>query len=337
MFERYTEKARRTIFFARYEASQFGSAYIESEHLLLGLFREDKALAGQFLPSFSNVETIRSAISQYGKTILKVATSIDLPLSHESKRALAYAAEEGERMKHKYIGTPHLLVGLLREENSLAAQLLREQGLTLESVRDRAQQLAMPLSERRSAVTVRLDEWLAGWEARGGILVVKQTRVASKITYAAIYAGDPPKEGETTQNMSPSEKVAQLQKRVDFLVVEMERAIALHQFEKARSYSDEERKAREDLRSLCEQFELEAPPPRLPFLCIELIHDQHFSEFLEFCDDYVAAGVAHIWFLAPDYKRAYTATKAEGLREFQGEILRIANPPLEMDLRTIFD
>jgi len=82
MFERYTEKARRTIFFARYEASQFGCTHIETEHLLLGLFREDKALANQFLESYSKLEAIRTSIAQRGKTGLKIATSVDLPLSH---------------------------------------------------------------------------------------------------------------------------------------------------------------------------------------------------------------------------------------------------------------
>ena len=62
MFERYTEVARRVIFFARYEASQFGSPYIETEHLLLGLLREDEALTFRFLRSHASVETIRKHI-----------------------------------------------------------------------------------------------------------------------------------------------------------------------------------------------------------------------------------------------------------------------------------
>ena len=74
MFERYTEKARRTIFFGRYEASQFGSPYIESEHLLIGLLREDKALARTFLPH-GGVESIRKGVE--GQTVIreKVPTS----------------------------------------------------------------------------------------------------------------------------------------------------------------------------------------------------------------------------------------------------------------------
>jgi ATP-dependent Clp protease ATP-binding subunit ClpC len=65
MFERYTEKARRVIFFARYEASEFGSPWIETEHLLLGFFREDKALVSSFFPVSANVEAIRQKIEQH--------------------------------------------------------------------------------------------------------------------------------------------------------------------------------------------------------------------------------------------------------------------------------
>ena len=136
MFERYTEKARRVIFFARYEASQFGSPYIETEHLLLGLLHEDKALANRFLRSHAAVESIRKQIENHTTIRQKVSTSVDLPLSHECKRVLAYASEESEVMNHKHIGTPHLLAGLLREEKSFAAQLLGEHGLTLDSVRE---------------------------------------------------------------------------------------------------------------------------------------------------------------------------------------------------------
>ena len=116
MFERYTERARRVIFFARYEASQFGSTTIETEHLLLGLIREDKNLTNRFLRNHSSIESIRKEIE--GRTTIreKVSTSIDLPLSNECKRILAYAAEEAERLNHRHIGTEHLLLGILREE-----------------------------------------------------------------------------------------------------------------------------------------------------------------------------------------------------------------------------
>ena len=145
MFERYTEKARRVIFFARYEASQFGSPYIETEHLLLGLIREDKALANRFLRSHAAVDSIRKQIEAHTTIREKVSTSVDLPLSHECKRVLAYAAEEAERLSHKHIGTEHLLLGLLREERCFAAGILHERGLRLSTIRE---ELARVQSEK---------------------------------------------------------------------------------------------------------------------------------------------------------------------------------------------
>jgi ATP-dependent Clp protease ATP-binding subunit ClpC len=136
MFERYTEKARRVVFFARYEASQFGSSYIESEHLLLGLLREDKALANRFLRDHAAVGSIRKQIEEATPIGEKVSTAVDLPLSNECKRILFYAAEEAELLAHKHIGTEHILLGILREKDCLAEQLLRERGMRLEQVRE---------------------------------------------------------------------------------------------------------------------------------------------------------------------------------------------------------
>src|SRR6516162_7220486 len=131
MFERYSEKARRVIFFSRYEASQFGSPYIETEHLLLGILREDKSLTNRFLRSHAAVESIRKQIEGQTPAGEKTATSVDLPLSNQSKRVLAYAAEEAERLADSHIGAEHLLLGLLREEKCLAARILTERGLQL--------------------------------------------------------------------------------------------------------------------------------------------------------------------------------------------------------------
>lgn len=136
MFERYTEKARRTIFFARYEASQFGSPYIETEHLLLGLLREDKALTHTFLRSHASVESIRKQVENQTVTRDKVPTSVDLPLSNECARILAYSAEEADRLSHRAIGTEHLFLGILREQGCFAAKLLNESGVQLEIARE---------------------------------------------------------------------------------------------------------------------------------------------------------------------------------------------------------
>jgi|RhiMethySRZTD1v2_1073278.scaffolds.fasta_scaffold52245_2 ATP-dependent Clp protease ATP-binding subunit ClpC len=142
MFERYTERARRVLFFARYEATQLGSTSIETEHLLLGLIREGKGLTSRiFARSHLSLESIRKEIE--GRTIFreKVSTSVEIPFSAETKRVLQFAAEEADRLLHTYIGTEHLLLGILREERSVAASILYEKGMRLASVREDIVQL----------------------------------------------------------------------------------------------------------------------------------------------------------------------------------------------------
>lgn len=117
MFERYTEKARRVIFFARYEASHFGSPYIETEHLLLGLLRDNPQLV-YLLPGGSH-ESIRAKVEANTLRHPAVSVSVDLPLSNEGKRALAYAAEEAERLGHRHIGSEHFADGIAPREKQL--------------------------------------------------------------------------------------------------------------------------------------------------------------------------------------------------------------------------
>jgi orotate phosphoribosyltransferase len=137
VFARYTEKARRVIFFARYEATQYGSPCIETEHLLLGLLREDRALANRFLRTHGFfIESIRKQIESGITVHERISTSVEVPLSQECKRILNYSAEEAEHLGHKHISTGHLLLGILREEKSLAAELLLQKGLQYATVRE---------------------------------------------------------------------------------------------------------------------------------------------------------------------------------------------------------
>jgi hypothetical protein len=133
MFERYTEQARRVLFFARYEASQFGAEYVRPEHLVLGLFREDKALVHQFLRSHAASEELRKQIGERFEKREKISTSVDIPLDTDAKRALAFASDEAPTPGE--IGTAHLLLGVLHLGAHFAAEILRERGLSLEDVR----------------------------------------------------------------------------------------------------------------------------------------------------------------------------------------------------------
>jgi ATP-dependent Clp protease ATP-binding subunit ClpA len=140
MFERYTEHARRVLFFSRYEASQLGSTTIASEHVLLGLLREGKGLSARLLAGLA-IEQVRSAIMGEAGPRTLVSTAVEIPFSSEAKRALQFAAEESDRLLHNYIGTEHLLLGVLREAGSLPVRLLGEHGVTLEGTRARIVEL----------------------------------------------------------------------------------------------------------------------------------------------------------------------------------------------------
>jgi ATP-dependent Clp protease ATP-binding subunit ClpA len=142
MFERYTEPARRVIFFARYEAAQLGSDSIGTEHLLLGLIRENKGLPARLLRE-RNVSTraIRAEIEGAAFQHEMVSTSVDIPLSAEARRVLGHADKEAETMLHEHIGPEHLLLGLLWVTEGVAAEILARNGLRLARVREDIVQL----------------------------------------------------------------------------------------------------------------------------------------------------------------------------------------------------
>jgi hypothetical protein len=336
MFERYTEKARRTIFFSRYEASQFGSPSIETEHILLGLLREDKVLAERFLRLPAALELIRRQVEGHRVAGEKVPTTVDLPLSGGSVRVLTYAAEEASRLKHEHIGTIHLLLGLVREKTCFAAELLRGHGVTLESVVEYVQEQEPATGQEGASLSVRLELWLAEQEAAGGIWTERRRRAANSTTGFAIYAGDSPRESAQGQNLTPAQRVAQIQKQIDFIVERRERAIFHQEFERVHILEEEERKERENLRLACEEFVVEESR-RVPLMCVEIIGDERFSAVVERCDGQIADGVSQIWLLEPVGKRAYTFTKGEGLRECRDGVLRMAELRVEMELGRIFE
>ena len=137
MFERYSETARRVIFFARYEASHYGSTQIGTEHVLLGLTREDPVMLRRFLATGSDYESIRTELEKHITRGERISTAVEIPLTEECKKVLNFANEERDRMADKYCGTGHLLLGLLRADGSLAAQILRERGARLDVIRER--------------------------------------------------------------------------------------------------------------------------------------------------------------------------------------------------------
>jgi ATP-dependent Clp protease ATP-binding subunit ClpC len=137
MFERFNEHVRRSLFFARYEASRSSSRSIGSEHLLLGMLREADPVLSELMERLDiEVRHLRDELLGDRVALERVSTSPDLPLAEETKKALAFAVHEAESMGHPSVGTEHLLLGLLRVEGSTAAQYLMAYGLELFQLRE---------------------------------------------------------------------------------------------------------------------------------------------------------------------------------------------------------
>ncbi len=139
MFEKFTEKAKRILFLARYEASQQGSKVIGTEHILLGLLKEGDETTREFFTRANvSMDLLQSELERRYPVREKLSTSVEVPFSDETRKALQYAEEEAERLMHPQIGTEHLLLGILRLEESPAGRALAERGMRLYAVREDA-------------------------------------------------------------------------------------------------------------------------------------------------------------------------------------------------------
>jgi len=137
VFEKFNEKARRALFFARYEASKLGSRVIESEHILLGILREGEETVAELFRRFHvKLEDVRREIEGERIFVERISSTAELPLSEEAKKILAYAAHEAESMLHPTVGSEHLLVGVMRVENCLAMRVLVQHGFDVYSLRE---------------------------------------------------------------------------------------------------------------------------------------------------------------------------------------------------------
>lgn len=138
MFERYSERSRRVIFFARYEALQYGSSVISPEHILLGLMREDKTIATRFVPLRHQltVDKVRREIEDRIVVRDRMPQTSDLHLASETKRVLFYANEESRQLNSRLVAPEHILLGLVSDERSVAAEILFQYGVRAQDVRN---------------------------------------------------------------------------------------------------------------------------------------------------------------------------------------------------------
>ena len=145
MWQRFTERARRVILLGQEEANKMGSSNVGTEHLLLGLMRENEGVAAQVLQKFFiSLKEVREEIEAEVQPGAEINTDGEPKLTPKAKRVLELAADEARRMRHNYIGTEHLLLALLREKDGVAAMVLRKLGLNLEKARNQVMEYLGP-------------------------------------------------------------------------------------------------------------------------------------------------------------------------------------------------
>jgi len=142
MFERFTERARKVIILAREEAIRLGHNFVGTEHLLLGLVREGDGLAVAIFKKLNvNLATLKSEVEKIVSVGSDVSPAGEIPFTPQAKKVLEYAISEARSLGHNYIGTEHLLLGLIREGEGIASLVLRDVGVTIPAAKAQAQEM----------------------------------------------------------------------------------------------------------------------------------------------------------------------------------------------------
>ena len=176
MFGRFTDRARKVIALANQEAQRFNHEWVGTEHVLLGLVKEGTGVGANVLKNLDvDLHKVRMEVERIVKSGPEMAPMGRLPQTPRAKKVLEYAIEEAKALNHNYVGTEHLLLGLLREREGMAAQVLTNMGLKLEKVREEVLSLlgaGMEAGQRQTVtmagspreVTGDLAEVLAAWD-----------------------------------------------------------------------------------------------------------------------------------------------------------------------------
>src|SRR6202050_3192532 len=137
MYERFTDRARKVMQLANQEAQRFNHEYIGTEHILLGLVKEGSGVAANVLKNLDiDLRKIRLEVEKIVQSGPDMVTMGKLPQTPRAKKVIEYSIEEARNLNHNYVGTEHLLLGLLREQEGVAAQVLMNLGLKLEDFRE---------------------------------------------------------------------------------------------------------------------------------------------------------------------------------------------------------
>src|SRR5262249_39699952 len=150
MYERFTDRARKVMQLANQEAQRLSHEYVGTEHILLGLVKEGSGVAANVLKNLDiNLGKIRLEVEKLTRPGPEVSCPGKLPQTPKAKKVIEYSVEEARALNHNYVGTEHVLLGLLREQEGVAAQVLMNLGLRLERVREEVLNLLGQPNPRR--------------------------------------------------------------------------------------------------------------------------------------------------------------------------------------------
>ncbi len=203
MFEKFTDRARRVVVLAQEEARMLNHNYIGTEHFLLGLIHEGEGVAARTLESLGiSLEAVRQHVEEMiGQG--QQAPSGHIPFTPRAKKALELSLRESQQLGHTYIGTEHILLGLIREGEGVAAQVLVKLGADLNRVRQQVLQLLGDSESEMEAGLVRLpgDVRPAGSPAQLAEIIARLNSIDARLAgierHLGIAAGQPAPSGET--------------------------------------------------------------------------------------------------------------------------------------------
>ncbi len=230
MFERFTDRARRVVVLAQEEARMLNHNYIGTEHILLGLIHEGEGVAAKALESLGiSLETVRQQVEEIiGQG--QQAPSGHIPFTPRVKKVLELALREAQQLGHNYIGTEHILLGLIREGDGVAAQVLVKLGADLSRVRQQVIQLLQGYQGEERAAASRQPPGRAGREDRKLLsqLVDQVTAMESRLAAIEHRVGTGPEVGELDQQIDQARR-------------DREAAVDAQDYENAAALRDRER------------------------------------------------------------------------------------------------
>ena len=157
MFERFTDRARKVLALANQEAQRFNHEYVGTEHILLGLVKEGSGVGAHVLKNLNiDLKKTRMEVEKLVKSGPAMVTMGKLPQTPRARKVIEYAMEEARALNHNHVGTEHILLGLLRESESVAAITLTNLGLNLKEVRAEVIELVSPTGDKTEGITVNV-------------------------------------------------------------------------------------------------------------------------------------------------------------------------------------